>query len=73
MGLITNLDSLCNGVVQNVDHSTRLINDVVNSGMLDSASIKEMENILRLFKAARSSVSDFQYSMTLEQRFEEFE
>ena len=73
MGVITDLESLCNGVLQNVDHGTRLINEIVDSGRLDSASTEEMENILRLFETARASVSCFQHGMTLEQRFEEFE
>ena len=73
MGVITDLESLCNGALQNVDHGTRLISEIVGSGRLDSSSIGEMENILRLFEAARNSILDFQHSMTLEQRFEEFE
>ena len=71
-GIITDLESLCNGALQNVDHGARLINEIVDSGMLDSPAIEEMKNILRLLETARASVSNFQHSMTLEKRFEEF-
>ena len=73
MGVITDLESLCNGVLQNVDHSTKLINEMVRSGVMDSSSVEEMENLLRLFTVVRSSMCKFQYGMTLEKRFEEFE
>ena len=73
MGVITDLESLCNGVVQTVDHGTRLINEMVRSGMLDSSSIEEMEIMLWLFTVVRSSMCKFQHGMTFEKRFEEFE
>jgi len=73
VGVITDLESLCNGALQNVEHGARLINEIMESGMLDSPAIEEMESILRLFETARASVLNFQHGMTLEQRFEEFE
>ena len=73
MGVVTDLESLCNGVLQSADHGVRLMNKIVESDMLDSPSVEEMKNILRLFAEARASVLKFQHSMTLEQRFEEFE
>ena len=73
MGVITDLESLCNGTLQNVDQGTRLINEIMGSGRLDSSSIEEMENMLRLFTVVRSSMCKFQHGMTFEKRFEEFE
>ena len=73
MGVVTDLESLCNGTLQNVDHGVRLISEIVGSGMLDSPAIEEMKNILRLLETVRASVSNFQHGMTLKKRFEEFE
>jgi hypothetical protein len=72
MGVITDLESLCNGVVQNVDQGARLINEMVESGQLEPPSIEEMRKALHLLGTVRSSISCFQQGMTLEKRFEEF-
>ena len=72
MGVITDLESLCNGVVQNVDQGARLINEMVESGQLEPPSIEEMRKALQLLDTVRSSISCFQQGMTLEKRFEEF-
>jgi hypothetical protein len=71
-GVITDLESLCNGAVQSVDQSARLINEMVESGQLEPPSIEEMRKALHLLDTVRSSISCFQHSMTLEKRFEEF-
>ena len=72
MGVITDLESLCNGVVQSVDQSTRLINEMVESGRLEPPAAEEMRKALHLLDTVRRSISCFQHGMTLEERFEEF-
>lgn len=72
MGVITDLESLCNGVVQNVDHSTKLIREIVDSDKLDSAEMEEMWKVANLLYLVRTSISGFQHGMTFEKRFEEF-
>tara|TARA_Y100000310_G_C20522384_1_gene734307 strand:- start:637 stop:867 length:231 start_codon:yes stop_codon:yes gene_type:complete len=71
-GVITDLESLCNGAVQSVDQSARLINEMVQSGKLEPPSIEEMRKALHLLDTVRSSISCFQHGMAFEKRFEEF-
>ena len=72
MGVITDLESLCNGALQNVDQGARLINEITDSGKLEPPAVEEMRKALHLLYTVRDSISCFQHGMTLEKRFEEF-
>ena len=62
----TNIESLCIQIIQNLDHSSRLVAKV--GEIEDLGATAEMASLLRLFRIARNSVLASQANLTDEQK-----